>query len=56
MKQSVRETSSPLSRTLDREDAYSRASSGIDYEVSRVVELDKDVHAMIYKCLFPDGR
>lgn len=58
MKQAVRETISFLNQTrgLSQEDAYSLASIGIDYEVSQVVDINKGVHAMIYKHLFPDGR
>lgn len=58
MKQAVRETISFLTQTrsLSREDAYSLASIGIDYEVSQVVDINKGVHAMIYKHLFADGR
>ncbi|CAN5187331.1 acetamidase/formamidase family protein [soil metagenome] len=58
MKQAVRETISFLTQTrgLSREDAYSLASIGIDYEVSQVVDINKGVHGVIYKCLFPDGR
>ncbi|MDN5698230.1 MAG: acetamidase/formamidase family protein, partial [Rubrobacter sp.] len=58
MKQAVRETISFLTQTrgLSREDAYSLASIGIDYEVSQVVDINKGVHAMIYKHLFTNCR
>ena len=58
MKEAVRETISFLTQTRDlsEEDAYSLASIGIDYEVSQVVNINKGVHAMIHKHLFPDGR
>ncbi len=58
MKEAVRETISFLAQTrnLAAEDAYSLASIGIDFEVSQVVDINKGVHARIYKHLFPDGR
>ncbi|MGB3681887.1 MAG: acetamidase/formamidase family protein [Rubrobacteraceae bacterium] len=58
MKEAVRETISFLSQTrnLSPEDAYSLASIGIDFQVSQVVDINKGVHANIYKHLFPDGR
>ena len=58
MKEAVRETISFLTQTrgLSPEDAYSLASIAIDYEVSQVVDINKGVHGVIYKRLFPDGR
>lgn len=58
MKEAVRETISFLTQTrnLTAEDAYSLASIGIDFQVSQVVDINKGVHANIYKHLFPDGR
>ncbi len=58
LKEAVRETISFLTQTrgLGPEDAYSLASIAIDYEVSQVVDINKGVHAVIPKRLFPDGR
>jgi acetamidase/formamidase len=53
----VRETIAFLvkSRGLSREDAYSLASIGIDFEISQVVNGVKGVHALIPKALFQRG-
>ncbi|MDP9480908.1 MAG: acetamidase/formamidase family protein [Actinomycetota bacterium] len=58
MKEAVRETISFLTQTrhLSAEDAYSLASIGVDFEVSQVVDINKGIHAQIYKHLFPEGR
>lgn len=58
VQEAVRETISFLTQTrgLSPEDAYSLASIAIDYEVSQVVDINKGVHAVIAKVLFPDGR
>lgn len=58
MKEAVRETVSFLSQTrsLSKEDAYSLASIGVDFEVSQVVDINKGAHARIPKRLFPEGR
>lgn len=58
LQEAVRETISFLTQTrgLSAEDAYSLASIGIDFEVSQVVDINKGVHAVIHKHLFPDGR
>lgn len=58
MMEAVRETISFLTQTrnLSAEDSYSLASIGVDFEVSQVVDINKGVHAVIPKHLFPDGR
>ncbi len=58
MKEAVRETISFLTQTrgLSREDAYSLASIAVDFEVSQVVDINKGVHAVVPKVLFPDCR
>lgn len=58
LREAVRETVSFLVQTrgLSREDAYSLASIAIDFEVSQVVDVNKGVHAVVPKVLFPDGR
>lgn len=58
MQEAVRETISFLTQTrgLGAEDAYSLASIAVDFEVSQVVDINKGVHAVVPKVLFPDGR
>lgn len=58
LQEAVRETISFLVQTrgLAREDAYSLASIVVDFEVSQVVDINKGVHAVVPKVLFPDGR
>ncbi len=58
LQEAVKETISFLTQTrgLSQEDAYSLASIAIDYEVSQVVDINKGVHGVVPKILFPDGR
>ena len=58
LQEAVKETISFLTQTrgLSREDAYSLASIAIDYEVSQVVDINKGVHGVVPKVLFPDSR
>jgi acetamidase/formamidase len=58
MQEAVRETISFLTQTqgLTRDDAYSLASIGVDFEVSQVVDINKGIHARVYKHLFTTNR